>query len=393
MGNSVKGRAGPRPPTVVRFVMFRANRERLAASMASPARPRRSPVRGAAMVATLAATTMVLTLATAGLLLARSDLILFQNHRDGTVTYFRAHGTAVQVVEGFPAGYGFEAFLAGPDATHGTRDDGTVSIPLLMPGCRVSGDAYRGNPRGDPFADSNPRVRLIAHCSGPRGARRDVEAIVGRDRAPFVPAALYLGRPDIEARAPIIVDGADHRPQDPPGTASGLAGPVAAVASPTLDEPLPLAAAVDAGGNPVSASPAPEIDVAAFASRALTLGPPLVAELSRSALLAPFTHALADARLAAGGRGAGLLLVDGHLEVEAPFDFTGVLVIGGTLRIATSGRLTVRGWLWVQGEGAGPLIDAGGSLTALYSSAAVASADTIFLLPRRATLLAERELS
>lgn len=390
---SVKGSSRDEPPTVPVLVAPKEWQIRTT-RRCHPVRRVRSSMRGAAMVTTLAATTMILALATAGLLLARSDLILFQNQRDGMVTSFRAHGAAVQVADGLAAGYGFDTFLVGPDGLPETGDDGTFSIPLLMPGCTVTIEDDRADPTADPFSDGNSRIHVVARCSGPRGARRHVEAIIGREGKPFVPAALYLERPDMEAAARVTVDGADHRYHDPPGAASGSAGPVPAAASPALDEPWLLpSGVVDGRENQVSAVPAQEIDVQAFADRTLALGPPLSSSLPQGAVMAQFAHARGDIRVASADAGSGLLLVDGQLEIEAPFEFAGVLIVGGTLRIADSGSLTVRGWLWVQGNGPGLLISAAGPLTVLYSQDAVATADGIFSLPRRARLLTEREVS
>jgi hypothetical protein len=90
--------------------------------------------------------------------------------------------------------------------------------------------------------------------------------------------------------------------------------------------------------------------------------------------------------------GAGLIVVDGQLAIDAPVDFSGVVVVGGTLRVGATGALSIHGWLWVQGTGPGPVVSAAGPLTVLYSRDAVSRADRMFPLPRRALRLAEREL-
>ena len=109
-------------------------------------------------------------------------------------------------------------------------------------------------------------------------------------------------------------------------------------------------------------------------------------------LPALFTHTAADAEAGTPVRGSGLLLVGGDLQVDAAVDFSGVVVVGGRLRIGTGGALSVRGFVWVRGEGRGPAIEARGPLTAVYSRNAVADTDRVFALPRRAVPLAEREV-
>jgi hypothetical protein len=346
-----------------------------------------------ALVATLGATAIALVLAVAGLGIARSDLVQFANLRDGTATYFRTHGALVEATGGLPAGHEFDPVLRGRDGIAGTADDGSLVESVVWPDCTATAldDVLDGDPL--PFVDDNQRIHVLAECSGNRGARRRVEGILGRTHEPFVPAALYVGRPVVEAGAPVTLDGADHLPGDPPGHASGGHEAVAAAASPGLDGPLPLPLPVgDPRRTPVALAPAPAIDADAFSRRARTQAPSLTAVLPAGALPLGFGHTTSHAHARAATRGSGLLVVDGDLRIDASVEYDGVLVVRGTLRIGAGGALAVRGWLWVQGQGAGPAIRAEGPLSVVYSHEAIREADALLPLPRRALLLSEREV-
>jgi hypothetical protein len=343
------------------------------------------------MVATIALVAMMLSLSAAALLMATSDIQMFRNLRDGTAAYYATRGAAIRAMARLPAGYAFDSILAGPDGTPGTGDDGM--LPDGPPTCllRVADDA--ADPEPAAHRDGNQRVRVAAECTGHRNARRDVEIIVGREPKPFVPAALYLDRPDTDITAPTLLDGNDHAPGDRPGAASGTGPAVLEAASPDLDAPVRFPAAVHNGhGDPVGLFPALDMDAPAFAARALALGPPLIPALPPGQIAGLFTHAAGDASVSGPTRGAGLLLIDGDFRVDAPLDFSGVVVISGRLRVSATGMLSIRGFLWVRGEGPGPALVANGPLTVLYSRNAVADADATFSLPRRAVPRAERQV-
>lgn len=358
-----------------------------------PASAASSATRGTALVAAIALVALMLALATAALLMAKSDLELFRNLRDGVATYYRTRGAVVEAIAKLSAGYHFDSLLVGPDGAPETADDGTLIGGSTAPACVLRASDDEADPDPATYRDGNRRARVAACCTGERGSRNDVEIFVGRDLEPFVPAALYLERPDIDISAPVLLDGADHAPGDPPGAASGPGPPVPEAASPDLPAPLLLPSlATNGRGERSLLYPTAGIDSPAFVTQALILGPPLLDALPVGQLPALFTHTAADAEARATARGTGLLLVDGNLQVDAAVDFSGVVVVGGRLLIGAGGALSVRGFLWVRGEGRGPAIEARGPLTAVYSRNAVADADRVFALPRRPVPLAEREV-
>ena len=347
--------------------------------------------RAVAIVGAVVTVALVLTLLATGLLVARGDRIFAANLRDGTATYFRTRGVALRVAADLPAGYAFDTILLGPDGIGGTGDDGTVPDALPDAGCGVTMDDATA-PDQTPGSVASDRVRLRATCLGPRNASRTIEITLARARDPFVPGALYLDRPTIDASAPVVLAGGDHAPGDPAGQSTGPGHPVAAAAGAGLDMGIPLPPPVtDGSGGPVAVEPAPRMDDEAFSARMLAADVPLLADLSPTSLTAPVVHLPTDARLTSAAAGSGLLVVDGTLSIAAPFEFTGVVIVGGGLDIAPTGSVSVRGWLWVRGAGARVAVAAAGPLTVRFAADAVANADALVPLPRRAVPIGERE--
>ena len=74
-----------------------------------------------------------------------------------------------------------------------------------------------------------------------------------------------------------------------------------------------------------------------------------------------------------GGRGQGLLLVEGNLEVDGGFEFTGLIIARGGIRL--SGRDNrITGAVLAQGAGLDGGTSIGGGTTLQYSSCAVGKA-------------------
>ena len=89
---------------------------------------------------------------------------------------------------------------------------------------------------------------------------------------------------------------------------------------------------------------------------------------------------------------AGLLFVDGTLDIRSTLDFTGLVVAAGGLRVRAGGSLTVGGALWVGGTAA-PAFVVDGTLRLRQSAAALDDADRLLPLPRRAVLVGVKDLS
>jgi len=355
---------------------------------------RKSIEHGFVLVTTVILIATTLLIVNAGLLLARGDVTLFRNLRDGTFTYYRTRSALAASAAEVAAGYSFDDVLAGPDAVSGTADDGVAPASDAIPSCSVTSEDDRSDPDADPALDRNRRILLLARCAGPGGSRRALEAVLARDNRPYVPAALYLERPEVDGPGPIVLDGRDHGTHDPPNAPSGPGEPVPAAAAPLIEGPRPLPFNVRTGADgPVTMVAADTgIDGPAFADQVLALGIPILLRLPDGMQLTGPVHMAGSTDVGSPTTGRGMLFVDGDLDVNAPVSFSGVIVVAGGVRVGPSGSLTVRGFLWIRGSEAAPLIDARGPLSVLYSRDAIEAADRLLPLPRQARIRAEREL-
>ena len=92
-------------------------------------------------------------------------------------------------------------------------------------------------------------------------------------------------------------------------------------------------------------------------------------------------------------QGSGVLVVEGALDIRGWLDFTGVVVAVGGVKIAGGATLGVAGALWLGAPWppTAPLTVAG-HLTLRQSRAAIAAAEGVFALPRRAILRGVRDV-
>src|SRR5207247_177503 len=280
-----------------------------------------------------------------------------------------------------PVGSASDPLPAGPDGRTGTADDGVLTTPT---GCTASAGVAPG-PADPPRA----LLRLEARAGG---GRRALEALVGRDPAPGIPALLWLGAaPGAAVSGTLALDGADAdgaaasdsaglgAPGDPDALDRWLAGEGARVVS-------------SARTLPALHSPPPPL--VALAERMRTAGARGAEALVPTGIPPP-SLALVESDLVVSDRlfGAGLLFVAGLLDIRGALDSTGVVVATGGVRVTGAGRLAIGGALWVGAPAAGGLLlDVAGSLALRQQSTALAAADRLLVLPRRPMLLGVRDL-
>ncbi|HUE30562.1 MAG TPA: hypothetical protein VMR79_06790 [Verrucomicrobiae bacterium] len=334
-----------------------------------------------ALPAALAALAVSAALGAAVAELARIEVVLAVQRRAASVALAAADACAAEVVAALPVGWDLDAVPAGPDGRNGTPDDGVLATPA---GCS-------GSARAAPGPADPPRalLRLEARAGG---GRRALEALVGRDRAPGIPALLWLGAaPGAAVSGTLALDGAD-------------ADGAAASDSPGLgapDEPDALdrwlageGAHVVSSGRTLPALRSPPPPLVALGERVRAAGPRGAEALVPTATPPP-SLALVQGDLVVSDAlfGAGLLFVDGLLDIRGTLDFSGVVVATGGVRVASAGRLTIGGALWVGAPAAGGLLlDVAGDVALRQQSAAIATADRLLALPRRPVLLGVRDL-
>jgi hypothetical protein len=282
-----------------------------------------------------------------------------------------ADACVARVVAALPAGWDFGPELAG------------AGLPAPTPGCRL-----RARPAPGPAEP--PRLLLEIAATAGRGTRA-VEALVGRTPAPGVAALLWLATPPGPGTVggSLALAGVDPLVPDAPGWA--------ALAAPAIPDALDAWLVGQPGVTiaPGTAAPraAPPPPLAALVARLVDAGAPGAEALVEAAGPAP-SRALVRGNLAIASpaHGAGLLVIDGTLDVDASLSFTGLVVVTGGLRVARGATLAVDGALWLA-PGAGPqpfAVD--GDAVVRRRDAALAAAGGLLPLPRPAILLGQRDL-
>ncbi|HEV7731561.1 MAG TPA: hypothetical protein VGR62_05330 [Candidatus Binatia bacterium] len=332
-------------------------------------RPR---ARGAAgLPAALALLAVSTALGAALLELTHTQAVLARTRRNTALALAAADGCLATVVARLPAGWSFADVLAGPDGMSGTSDDGTVV---------ADGDCLV-----DARVAPHPARLLLDVDAVVGGGRRMLSATVTRATEPGAPALVWLARPTPPASIGglLVLDGVDVDDSARPAVAS-IAGP---------GDPASLDAWIAAQGGHVErttpdAAPrfSPPPPLAELAARAVAAGAApggtFVATPPAPAML---TRVPADLVVATPLVGAGLLIVEGRLDIMASFEFSGVVVAAGGVRVAEGARLVVRGGLWLgPSDPAAPLLEVEGDVTVQASADAVAVADDLLPLPRRA---------
>jgi len=338
-------------------------------------RHRRSQHGGTALPAALVALVVAASFAAALADLARTEVILARYRQVAAAALAAADACLAAVVAAMPPGWDFDPLLAGPDGVTGTGDDGMLGAPA---GCTATA-------RRPPGAATPARVAVTVDANA-AGGRRRLDAIIGRTRAPGVPAIVWLGgSPTAGAvRGTLDVDGSD--------AADPSAAPSAMVAAPS--DPLTLDAWLAGEGAHVtthSTSPpltAPSPPFSGLLAR-LTAAGEVTTLPPAGTLPGGLARAHGDLVVDTPLSGAGLLFVDGVLDIRSSFDFTGVVVAVGGVRVQAGGSLTVAGAVWA---GTGALtIDGVARLRA--SRTAVEGVDGLLPLPRRPVLLGVKDLA
>jgi len=334
--------------------------------------------RGGALPAALVLVAVAGAVSGAVATLARTELVLARNREAAAHALAAADGCLAIVAVDLPAGWGFEAPIAGPDGVAGTADDGMRPAPA---GC-----AARLAPA--PGAPSPPRAVLAVEAAA-AGGRRSVEAVVARSAVPGVPALIWLAdATSLEAPAGVLeLDGGDAaRPAAP------VLAPLAAPGDPAVLDAWLVAQAgrvtLSASGAPPLGAPAPPLAELAMRLRAAGAMP---GGMLVPAGVPPLALSLVSGDLVTGpsARGWGLLFVDGRLDIGGSFEFSGVVVATGGIRVASGARLDVAGAIWL-GGGATLVVD--GEARVAAHADGLEAADGLLRLPRRATLASLRDI-
>jgi hypothetical protein len=297
--------------------------------------------------------------------LSHAQAVLAGMRRNAAVALATADGCLAAVVARLPAGWDFAAVQTA-------IDDGSIDV---APPCSLGAAA----------APDPARLLVDVEATANVGRRR-VAAVVNRAASPGGDALIWLARDAPE-------DVAGHATLDGVDVDDPARPPVASIAGPGLPEMLD--AWLAAQGS--------RVDVTAPDARPRFAPPPPLAEIDARAVAAGaagggtfvpsgpappvLTRIGADLVVDTPLRGAGLLVVQGRLDILSAFDFTGVVVAAGGVRVVDGASLIVRGALWTGPDDPGvPMLDVAGELSVGASAAAVDLADSLLPLPRRARI-------
>lgn len=333
--------------------------------------------RGAALPAALVVVAVAGAVSAAVATLARTEVVLARNREAAAHALAAADGCLAAVTAALPAGWEFNAAIAGPDGVAGTADDGVRAAPA---GCTAR---LRPAPGG-----AQPARALLDVEAAAAGGRRAVEAVVARSPAPGVSALVWLAAAGAlrDAHRTLALDAADATRAD-----AAVLAPLAAPDDPAvLDAWLAAQSGrvvvSPAGAAPVRAAAPPLAELAvrlrdAGAAPSGTLVPAGVAPLA-------LTLVAGDLNLPATARGRGVLFVDGLLDIGGTFEFSGVVVASGGIHVSAGARFDVAGSVWL---GAGATLEVDGDARVAAHADALDAADGLLQLPRPARIAGLRD--
>jgi hypothetical protein len=296
---------------------------------------------------------------------ARTEARLAQSRRTVALGLAAADACIAHVVDALPAGWDLARELAGPDAVAGTSDDGMLAAPpdcaaVLAPG---------------PLGVVRPFLDVTASLPG--GGRR-VRAIVGRSRAP-VPAVVWASTGALgTVTGRLEIDGIDAARPDLPAL-SGFATPDDPAAVDSWMSGFPGMVLAPGTAPAIHAPSPPLLDVASRLAAAgsapvfvPTVGTPL-----------PERYVVpGDLTIVTAGAGAGLLYVDGRLDIRANCAFSGIVAARGGVGVASGVTFRIAGGVWV----GSPAFDVSGDAVVRHDRAALDAAEALLPFPRLATV-------
>lgn len=337
--------------------------------------------RGIALLGSILILALLAAVTAATLWLTRSELWVAGSARAFLQARYTAEVGVWHALSLIAPGTDFAALLAGS----GGLVDPDQPGPLPLAGGGFV--AFPGPPFGyavTVHAGAAERVQLRSSATAVRGARRTVEATIGRDLLPYAPAALVVGSgrvtiaPALEGLAP-EAGGIEIDAATPAGGRQAIVAAGTEEAAELARATFASAGATLRGGTPQAR--ARPFDLAAFAlATGLAEQPASVLAASQGTPAAP-VGLLVTPGTAPGLVGHGALFVPGALELTGDVDWSGVLFVAGELRIAAS-SCRIAGMVWADE------VSFATGCALRFDPPALVEADAAARLPRRPTLLA-----
>ena len=356
---------------------------------------------------------IIAILGTTAVIITTTDLKIGTNYKLSEQAFYAAEAGLQRAADALKAdaSNGFNDELLGTDGSSGTSDDGILSF-----GSSVSfGDGtyavqVTDNDDGDGnlFSDSDKKV-IITSTGTVNNASKTIEAVYYY-REVDVDGALgiYGPNPTVELSGASEIDGRDYNV--PPDFDCSGAGCTATLAGGALAEPGIYAEdtitqvglitdetdkkqnvfgdpSVDDGGTGMGSVPywqdfannlTPDLTVDSATEGTITENifgsrdKPQVTILTDSAGTGTHLSGTID--------GAGILIVNGDLQITGTFHFEGLIIVmsGGDLVVTGTGRSITYGSVVLAGSGVSSEVDYGGHASIRYSSQALSyAADTL----------------
>lgn len=296
---------------------------------------------------------------------ARTELVVARSRRTLARGLAAADACLARTVSALAADWDRSAALAGADAIAGTADDGVLPAP---PGCTAVLAAA-------PLGPARPFLDVTATVDG--GGRR-LRALVAA-AAPPVPGLVWaMGAALGTVTGTLALDGVDPARVDLPPL-DGIATPDDPTAVDAWLAASPGVSLAGTTGTP-SFAPAPPLD--RTRTRLVAGGATPSFSPSGAPTAAMLAAVSGDLAVTSPGFGAGVLYVDGRLDIQADFAFSGIVAVRGGVVVASGATFDVRGGLWL---GAAAL-DVRGRVLVRHDRAALDAADALFRLPRPAVV-------
>ncbi len=355
--------------------------------------------RGSALMATLAATAVLLPLAAFVVMLTRLDFYVHDNTRAQTEAFYVAEAGLEHALTDLSRAESASSLLAGPDGMAGSADDGVFAFREGAPGF-FPHEPLRYEVRV--ATGSGGLVRLTSTGTGSRNAHATVEVLLARDASPYAPATLYAPGIHAISLGDFQVNGFDH---------SGVAGTAVDLPALGVDDETTAAAVrsdlsaetagqlLGDGGSP-SIAEVDSIDLPALmqtlngdghAIRVDTATLPSPAQLGTPD--APqLTILIGDPTLTGTVVGAGVLVAPNGLKVEGSLTFKGLVLVGGDATFDADSTTAIDGALWADGTDLVLALDGHGAAT--WDRTALRTADTLLpgVLPHPLVVRAWREV-
>jgi len=336
--------------------------------------PRRNPQRGTALLSTLLAIGFLVTIGALASTQARMSLLVRQRAQESLEALISADTAMARARANLAREPSFERF----DLTEGSPFPYDAAPPVGPQPRSFAAEVRISRP-------SETRIDVESTSLGRKHAQRRLLLTLERDSAPFLPAAFYLtaANPTLMGNSDLILTGGSGEQSGVPALSSPGAQATATAATSLLASGATLT------GSPVSASRRwsgleaaierlhanPHTELPALAGGSFT---PAV-RISRGSV------EVADAQ------GAGVWLVDGPMAVRGGFDFEGLLIVAGDIRVEADADVEIRGCL-IQAP-PGNIVDASGGFRVRFDGAAIEEVDALSpdLLDRQVVVMGWRD--